>query len=119
MGYQTEYQAFDMSSVRGRQSQNIVATLSGLTRADEVVIVGAHYDSVSELSDQLAPGAEDNGSGAATMLEVCVPRWFSCLCCAALHMSTVGSDWTGHTTAQCAYRWRGPSQLSAQSFSAR
>lgn len=35
----------------------------------EVILVGAHLDSTSEIPDQRAPGANDNGSGIAAMLE--------------------------------------------------
>jgi hypothetical protein len=84
MGYHTEYQALDMGMVRFgvHWSQNIVATLTGQTLPDEVVIVGAHYDSRSEIPYQLAPGANDNGSGVGSMLEVrcACPLGFKCLC---------------------------------------
>jgi Zn-dependent M28 family amino/carboxypeptidase len=43
---------------------NIVATLVG-QRADAVVTVGAHHDTVPE-----TPGADDNGSGLAGLLEL-------------------------------------------------
>ena len=43
------------------QSQNVVLTVPG--QSDEVIIVGAHYDSV------LNPGASDNASGVALLLE--------------------------------------------------
>ena len=45
--------------------RNLVAELAGGARADEIVVVGAHYDSVAG-----APGANDNGSGVAALLEV-------------------------------------------------
>ena len=44
-----------------RQSQNIILTVPG--QSDEVIIVGAHYDSVFH------PGASDNASGTALLLE--------------------------------------------------
>jgi hypothetical protein len=44
---------------------NVVAELRGLQRPDEVVVVGAHYDSVHG-----GPGANDNGSGMAVLLAV-------------------------------------------------
>ena len=50
----------DLAPVR-----NLVAELAGGARADEIVIVGAHYDSVAG-----APGANDNGSGVAALLEL-------------------------------------------------
>ena len=36
-----------------------------------VVVLGAHVDSISETPATLAPGANDNASGIATMLEAC------------------------------------------------
>ena len=44
-------------------SQNVVATLPGATH--ETIVLGAHYDSVAQ-----GPGANDNGSGTATVLEL-------------------------------------------------
>lgn len=49
---------------------NVVAYLPGFgDRANEVIIVGAHYDAISEVPDISAPGADDNASGVAVMLE--------------------------------------------------
>jgi hypothetical protein len=42
---------------------NIEATLTGAERPDEIVIVGAHYDTVYQ-----CPGANDNGTGVAALL---------------------------------------------------
>jgi len=48
----------------GSTYYNVVATLPGTTaRSNEIFIVGAHYDSVSN------PGADDNASGVAGVLE--------------------------------------------------
>ena len=52
--------------------QNVVATLPGAGAHPGVIIVTAHYDSrVGDLTDSnsRAPGADDNGSGVALMLE--------------------------------------------------
>jgi Zn-dependent M28 family amino/carboxypeptidase len=45
--------------------RNVEVEIRGGTRASEIVVVGAHYDSVSG-----APGANDNGSGVAALLEL-------------------------------------------------
>jgi Zn-dependent M28 family amino/carboxypeptidase len=50
---------------RGRTHHNVVATLEGSDPARPWVIVGAHFDSVAR-----SPGADDNASGVAAMLEV-------------------------------------------------
>ncbi len=44
---------------------NLDATLKGTTHATELVVVGAHYDSVPT-----TPGADDNASGVASMLAI-------------------------------------------------
>ena len=63
-GYSVGRQEF---AVAGRTVRNIEAVIEA--RADranpEVIVVGAHYDSV-----QGSPGANDNGSGAAAVLEL-------------------------------------------------
>jgi Zn-dependent M28 family amino/carboxypeptidase len=46
-------------------STNLAVEIPGKTRPDEIVLVGAHYDSVS-----LCPGANDNGSAVAALLEI-------------------------------------------------
>lgn len=45
---------------------NIVAEKKGTTNPDEIVILGAHYDTPGNK----IPGANDNASGVATMLEI-------------------------------------------------
>lgn len=47
---------------------NVVAELPGTTRADEIYIVGAHYDSYA--FNPPAPGADDNASGVAAVLTI-------------------------------------------------
>ncbi|MBJ6725198.1 M28 family peptidase [Geomesophilobacter sediminis] len=44
---------------------NIEAELKGQSRGDEIVVIGAHYDTVPG-----CPGANDNGSGIAALLEL-------------------------------------------------
>jgi Zn-dependent M28 family amino/carboxypeptidase len=51
--------------------KNLIVTFPGATRPDEVVALSAHFDSITGSSDPLqsAPGADDNGTGVATLLE--------------------------------------------------
>lgn len=44
---------------------NIIVDLRGKGAAGEVVLIGAHYDAVPQ-----APGADDNGTGVAALLEM-------------------------------------------------
>ncbi|MGD9789693.1 MAG: M28 family peptidase [Phycisphaerales bacterium] len=48
---------------RGAACPNLEVTVPGTTRANEIIVVGAHYDSY-----QGAPGADDNASGVAAVL---------------------------------------------------
>ncbi len=52
--------------------QNIIAILPGATRSNDVIVVMAHYDTrPGDVTDGFsrAPGADDNGSGIALLLE--------------------------------------------------
>ena len=53
-----------------RISRNLILRIDGSQRADEVLTVSAHYDSVPE-----GPGAYDNMAGVAIVMELC--RYFS------------------------------------------
>jgi hypothetical protein len=48
-----------------REVSNIVAEIKGGVHTDEIVVIGAHYDSVEG-----SPGANDNASGVAAVLEL-------------------------------------------------
>lgn len=49
----------------GRQVRNIEVELPGTATPERIVIVGAHYDTIPT-----SPGANDNGSGVAALLEL-------------------------------------------------
>ena len=61
-GYTPQLQTFDVAKV---PVSNVEATLAGAARAAEIVVVGAHYDSVAG-----CPAANDNGTGVAAVLEL-------------------------------------------------
>jgi Zn-dependent M28 family amino/carboxypeptidase len=62
LGYSTASQDYQ---VQGKTVRNLEAELKGTTRPAEILVVGAHYDSVMG-----CPGANDNGSGVAALLEI-------------------------------------------------
>ena len=61
-GYTVRHQKYD---ARGVESVNLEIEIPGTSQADEIILVGAHYDSVLG-----CPGANDNGSGVAALLEI-------------------------------------------------
>ncbi|GAB4352758.1 MAG: hypothetical protein Kow0060_02830 [Methylohalobius crimeensis] len=75
LGFPVQRQVYE---VEGVPSTNLEVTLPGRDH-DQILVVGAHYDSVLG-----CPGANDNGSGVAVLLELCrllqslsLPRFLS------------------------------------------
>jgi Zn-dependent M28 family amino/carboxypeptidase len=62
MGYEVVPQSY---KVEGVCCSNLEVTRCGTRRPAEILLIGAHYDSVFG-----SPGANDNGSGAAALLEI-------------------------------------------------
>jgi Zn-dependent M28 family amino/carboxypeptidase len=65
LGFQPDAQSF---RVGGKIVRNIDAEIPGTTRPDEIVVIGAHYDSIAIKGG--CPAANDNASGVAAMLEL-------------------------------------------------
>jgi hypothetical protein len=61
-GYQVQQQGY---TVENQTYYNLEVEIPGTDRADEIVIIGGHYDSVAG-----SPGANDNGTGAVATLEL-------------------------------------------------
>ena len=51
-------------NANGKRWQNIIVTITGKTSPRRIHVIIAHYDSISSEGNN-APGADDNGSGAA------------------------------------------------------
>ncbi len=65
MGFAVASQSYDTEGVT---VENLEIEIEGKGRPDEIVILGAHYDSVVD-----CPGANDNGTGVAALMEIA--RW--------------------------------------------
>lgn len=61
------FEPFSFST--GYASRNVVAEKTGETFPDDIFIICSHYDSYSPSRLTLAPGADDNASGTAAVLE--------------------------------------------------
>lgn len=62
LGYEVVRQAY---VAQGVECSNLEVVVPGGARASEIVLVGAHYDTVPG-----SPGADDNASGVAGMIEI-------------------------------------------------
>jgi Zn-dependent M28 family amino/carboxypeptidase len=62
LGYTASRQVFN---AHGSEVANVEAERAGTGRSARVIVIGAHYDSAG-----LTPGADDNASGVAAMLEL-------------------------------------------------
>jgi hypothetical protein len=65
-GYAPEYQPFEYRIRSGPtgQTANVIATLQGTVNPELIYVVSSHYDSVA-----VGPGADDDSSGTAALLE--------------------------------------------------
>ena len=63
-GYEPDYQWFAGRGALGGQTANVIATLKGTVNPELVYVVSSHYDSVAG-----GPGADDDTSGTAALLE--------------------------------------------------
>lgn len=64
-GYDAEFQWFTPKrKTYNEKTANVIATLKGTTNPEIVYVVSSHYDSVED-----GPGADDNTSGTAALLE--------------------------------------------------
>jgi Zn-dependent M28 family amino/carboxypeptidase len=63
MGYSVDLE--QVNEANPRRGFNVVAQLTGISRPDEIIVIGAHYD-----AEVNTPGADDNASGVAAMLEL-------------------------------------------------
>jgi Zn-dependent M28 family amino/carboxypeptidase len=62
VGFQVKSQEY---IVQMRKVRNLIAEIPGGARANQIVVIGAHYDTVDD-----CPGADDNSSGVAALLEL-------------------------------------------------
>jgi hypothetical protein len=68
LGLEARFQPFTFGA--GTSTRNVVAEIKGQTDPDEIVIICAHYDSDSWEPEVYAPGADDDASGVAAVMEI-------------------------------------------------
>ena len=63
LGYDVEHQPYEVPG--GHTVRNLIVEKAGRGKPDEIILFGAHYDTVPS-----TPGADDNASGVAGLLEL-------------------------------------------------
>ena len=66
LGVEVERHEFTYGS---QTEENIIGRIPGLTHPDEIIIISGHFDCTSQQPNTLAPGADDDASAIAAVLE--------------------------------------------------
>jgi hypothetical protein len=61
---------FDEYYFKDKKWKNVVATIPGKRKPEDIYMLIAHFDSISDKPEISAPGADDNASGTAAVLEI-------------------------------------------------
>jgi hypothetical protein len=69
LGLVPEYDRY-RAGVQRDTSWNVIATIPGTVHPESIVVACAHYDSYSDTPYVWAPGADDNGTGTAALIEL-------------------------------------------------
>ncbi|MCC2546066.1 M28 family peptidase [Hymenobacter sp. BT175] len=65
--------AMTISAPKNREkftTENVMGFLEGTDKKDEVLVVSAHYDHIGIIGGQINNGADDDGSGTVSVLEI-------------------------------------------------
>ncbi|PHS61266.1 MAG: peptidase M28 [Flavobacterium sp.] len=68
--YQPIPAEFFKGGTNGNPSQNVVAFIEGSEKPDEIIVLSAHYDHVGVKNGKIYNGADDDGSGTVTLMEM-------------------------------------------------
>lgn len=95
----------------GDQMSNVIAEIPGQISPDSIYIICAHLDSITWPLEDTAPGADDNASGSAAVLEAArvMARYnfrytVRFICFGAEEVGLVGSDYYAQTAFQAGDR---------------
>lgn len=51
-------------------TENVLGFLEGTDKKEEIVVITAHYDHIGKTGDEINNGADDDGSGTSSLLEI-------------------------------------------------
>lgn len=58
------------STIKTVETENVLGYLEGTDKKDELVVVTAHFDHIGRNGDEINNGADDDGSGTTSVLEI-------------------------------------------------
>ena len=64
---------FTYKTARGKKTirtENVLGFLEGTDKKEEVVVITSHYDHIGKIGDKINNGADDDGSGTSSVLEI-------------------------------------------------
>ncbi len=67
---QAEFLINQMVSQKTLIGKNVIGFYEGTTKKDEILVISAHYDHIGKRGEEVFNGADDNGSGTSTVLEI-------------------------------------------------
>ena len=68
--YQTIPASYFNGGSNGNPSQNVVALIKGSEKPEEIIVLSAHYDHVGTENGEIFNGADDDGSGTVSLIEI-------------------------------------------------
>ncbi len=68
--YQSIPSEYFNDATNGSPSQNVVAFIKGSEKPEEIIVISAHYDHLGTRDGKIYNGADDDGSGTISILEV-------------------------------------------------
>ncbi len=70
-GFKPEEISFKTSSaIREVETENVLGYMEGTDKKEELVILTAHYDHIGRNGDEINNGADDDGSGTTSIIEI-------------------------------------------------
>jgi len=60
----------EVEMVEDVPTSNVLGMIPGTSKPSEYVVIGAHYDHLGEMKEEVYPGANDNAAGVAVVLEL-------------------------------------------------
>ncbi len=68
--FQTDFLLDKTAKAETIQTENVIAFIEGTDKKEEVLVISAHYDHIGIINGEINNGADDDGSGTVTVMEL-------------------------------------------------